>query len=157
MTHCYGVPSSPQPRTPSTRYLSTNPLRREQGIRLLTYNLPEPLRVVLIRALRRPPLFEGKYTEPAIQSLYRSHLSDADLASTSQSTKRVLVLAEVEVTRRTVEAPMERISRMTRNTLLVAKRGTAPPLLRAHRADRRVCRAGRLPAGTGGHRLNSLV
>jgi len=36
MNIVYGVPSSPLPRTPATRYLSTNPLRREQGIRLLT-------------------------------------------------------------------------------------------------------------------------
>ena len=107
MTHFYGVPSSPLPRTPSTRYLSTNPLRREQGIRLLTYNQPEPLRVVLIRALRRPPLFDGQRTELAIQSLYRSRLSDADVANAGLALKGALVRIEVEVTRRTVEAPLE--------------------------------------------------
>jgi hypothetical protein len=121
MNIIYGVPSSPLPRTPATRYLSTNPLRREQGIRLLTYTLPEPLRVVLMRGLRRPPLFDGQRTELALQTVYRQRLSDEGLASASLMTRSALVLTELEVTRRTIEAPLASISRVTRNALLVAQ------------------------------------
>ena len=121
MTLFYGVPSSPLPRTPATRCLSTNPLRREQGIRLLTYNLPEPLRCVLMRGLRRPPIFDGQHTELAIQNVFRRRLSDADLANISQTAKGMFIFTELEVTRRTIEAPLARISRVTRNTLLVSQ------------------------------------
>ncbi|HEY7348635.1 MAG TPA: hypothetical protein VH599_10005 [Ktedonobacterales bacterium] len=111
----------PPPRPPFGRYRFSNPLRREYGIRLLTLTLPEPLRLVLTRALRRPPLFDGQQTPLAVQSAHCRRLNDAELARASQQTKSTLVLTEVEVTRRTLEAPLGSISRMTRNTLLIAQ------------------------------------
>jgi hypothetical protein len=121
MSQFFGVPTSPLPRVPSTRYLTTNPLRREQGIRLLTYTLPEPLRVVLIRALRRPPLFDGQHVALAVQSVHRSHPDDDSLARASLTTLIAFVLTEAEVTRRTVEAPITSVKPVTRNVLLVAQ------------------------------------
>ena len=44
----------------SGRYVHTNPLRREFGLRLLSEPLPEPLRTSFIRAWRRPARYDGK-------------------------------------------------------------------------------------------------
>jgi hypothetical protein len=115
----YGIPSSPLPRTPATRYLSTNPLRREQGIRLLTYALPEPLRALLIHALRRPPRGVDEASPLIVQAAYRSLIIDADFANVTMTGMQGLTQVVLEATRRTIEAPMSSISRVTRNTLLV--------------------------------------
>jgi hypothetical protein len=115
----FGIPSSPLPRTPATRYLSTNPLRREQGIRLLTYSLPEPLRALLIRALRRPPRFVEADAPLIVQAAYRSLIIEADFASATVTGMQGLARVVLEATRRTIEAPLGSISRVTRNTLLV--------------------------------------
>ncbi len=115
----YGIPSSPLPRTPATRYLSTNPLRREQGIRLLTYALPEPLRALLIHALRRPPRRDPESTPLIVQAAYRSRIIDADFASVTTTGMQGLTRVVLEAARRTIEAPMSSLSRVSRNTLLV--------------------------------------
>jgi hypothetical protein len=44
-------PLPPTPRCPAGRCVTTDPLRREFGLRLLTDTWPEPLRSTLIRAL----------------------------------------------------------------------------------------------------------
>jgi hypothetical protein len=94
-------------------------LRREEGIRLLTFTLPDPLRVLVVRAMRRPPRFDGSIVPFALQNLYRRRLSDEELANFSQRGKASLVKTEVEVSRRTIEAPRSEISRGTRNALLM--------------------------------------
>ena len=102
----------PQPsRPPVSRYRYTTPLRREWGIRLLTYTLPERLRVLVGRGLRRQPLFDGTIIAFALPSLYREHLSDDSLARMSQRGKATFVQVEVEVARRIVEAPQDSITR----------------------------------------------
>lgn len=103
------------PSYPSGRYTHTNPQRREFGLRLLSEALPEPLRMGLIRAWRRPPRFDGK---EAIQSLHRQHPDDAQLFGISPRLLGVMALTELEVARRVVEAPLVSISRETRNRLL---------------------------------------
>ena len=110
-------PSQPQP--PISRYAVSNPLRREGGIRLLTFTLPDPLRVLVVRAMRRHPRFDGSIVPFALQNLYRRRLSDEALANLSQRSKASLVQTEVEVSRRTIEAPRSDISRGTRNALLI--------------------------------------
>ena len=67
---------SRNPSFPSGRYLKTDPLRREFGLKLLTEPLPEPLRTTLIRAWRRPVRYDGKQ---AIQSLHRQRPDEASL------------------------------------------------------------------------------
>ena len=67
------LPSS----SPSGRYIHTDPLRREFGLRLLCEPLPEALRITLIRAWRRPARFDGKQ---AIQSVHRQRADEANLA-----------------------------------------------------------------------------
>jgi hypothetical protein len=114
--------SSPQPsRPPVSRYKYTNPLRRDGGLRLLTYALPEPLRSLVMDTLRRPPLFDGKVVSFAVQNLYRARPSSAALASMSQHGKATFVRIEVEVARRIVEAPQDSIDRGLRNALLMAQ------------------------------------
>jgi hypothetical protein len=88
---------------------------------LLTCNLPEPLRAALVRALRRPPRFQGEKTPLAVQSGRRLRPDEGQLAKATLQTKCTLVLTELEVTWRVLEAPLGSISRMTRNTLLVSQ------------------------------------
>jgi hypothetical protein len=114
--------STPPPPSPhSGRYACSNPLRRERHLRLLTCNQPEPLRRVLLAGLRRPPLFTSEQTPFAIQSLHRHRPSDIQVAQAHLATLCGFTLTELEVTRRLVEAPLASISRLTRNTGLVAQ------------------------------------
>ena len=96
-------PSLPSrnPSHPSDRYLKTDPLRREFGLKLLTETLPEPLRTSLIRAWRRPGRYDGKQ---ALQSLYRQRPDDAQLFSMPPRLLGVMTLTELEVARRGVDA-----------------------------------------------------
>lgn len=110
-------PSQPQP--PVSRYAVSNPLRREGGIRLLTYSLPDPLRALVKCAMRRPPHLDDEIAPFALQNLYRRRFSDADLANLSTRGKAALVQTEVEVSRRTLEASRSSVSRGTRNALLM--------------------------------------
>jgi hypothetical protein len=103
---------------PSGRYLHTDPLRREFGLRLLSEPLPEALRPLLIRAWRRPARYDGKQ---AIQSLHRQRPDEASLPSFLPSLLSVITLTELEVARRVVETPRASISRDTRNKLLRAQ------------------------------------
>ncbi|HEY7349851.1 MAG TPA: hypothetical protein VH599_16155, partial [Ktedonobacterales bacterium] len=110
-----------RPSFPSGRYLHTNPLRREAGLRLLSGPLPAPLRARLLRAWRRPALFSGEQTPLAVQSALRQRPDPTKLYSTPALTLGFFTLTELEVARRVLEAPLASISRMTRNTLLVAQ------------------------------------
>ncbi len=103
---------------PSGRYLKTDPLRREFGLRLLSEPLPEPLRTGLIRAWRHPVRYDGKQ---AIQSLHRQRPDEASLSMLTPSLLGVISLTELEVSRRVVETPRTSISRETRNKLLAAQ------------------------------------
>ncbi len=103
---------------PSGRYLKTDPLRREFGLRLLSDPLPEPLRTSLIRAWRRPVRYDGKQ---AIQSVHRQRPPEASLLELPPALLGVLSLTELEVSRRVVETPRTSISRDTRNKLLAAQ------------------------------------
>jgi hypothetical protein len=108
-----GQPRSAQ--VPSGRYLHSNPLRREFGLRLLTASLPEPLGTTLIRAWRQPGRFPG---EQEMQSLHRRQMGATELAPLAPKTLAWYVQVELEVSRRVVEAPIASISRGTRNGLL---------------------------------------
>ncbi len=119
MALVFGPP--PPPRFPSGRYTITNPLRRQSGLRLLTANMPEPLRRLIVTAFRRPSPFDGQETPLAVQSAYRQRPDAAALPGMRPRTLRLLALTELEVARRLVEAPRSSISRMTRSTLLVAQ------------------------------------
>ncbi|HLW03793.1 MAG TPA: hypothetical protein VKT82_34420 [Ktedonobacterales bacterium] len=103
---------------PSGRYVHTDPLRREFGLRLLTEPLPEPLRTSLIRAWRRPARYDGNQ---AIQSVHRQRPDEAALSLLSVRLLSVLSMTELEASRRVVETPRTQISRETRNTLLKAQ------------------------------------
>jgi hypothetical protein len=118
MTLLFGG-SSQQPQPPVSRYAVSNPLRRDSGIRLLVFTLPDPLRALVVPAMRRPPLFDGSRVPFALQSLYRCRMSDEEVVNLSQRGKASLVRAEVEVARRTIEAPRSGIARGTRNRLLM--------------------------------------
>jgi hypothetical protein len=111
-------PRLPHPSYPSGRYTRTNPLRREFGLRLLTESLPDPLRTNLIRAWRRPAHFDGK---EAIQNLYRQRPAEASLSIINPRLLGFITLAELEVSRRIVEAPAISISRETHNRLLASQ------------------------------------
>ena len=112
-------PRLPNPSSyPSGRYLKTDPLRREFGLKLLTESLPEPLRTTLIRAWRRPAHFDGKQ---AIQSLHRQRPDEASLPLLTPGLLDLISLTELEVARRVVETPRTSISRDTRNKLLRAQ------------------------------------
>jgi hypothetical protein len=103
---------------PSGRYVKTNPLRREFGLKLLTEPLPEPLHTTLIRAWRHPVRYDGKQ---AIQSLHRQRPDEASLPVLPPSLLGAISLTELEVSRRVVETPRTSISRETRNKLLAAQ------------------------------------
>ena len=106
------------PSFPSGRYLKTDPLRREFGLKLLTEPLPEPLRTTLIRAWRRPVRYDGKQ---AIQSLHRQRPDETSLPIISVGLLGLIALTELEVSRRVVETPRTSISRETRNKLLTSQ------------------------------------
>jgi len=114
----YGLPSTVPP---SARYAISNPLRREAGLRLLTENLPAPLRRLFIPAFRRPPIFTVAETPLAVQGVQRRWPSDAELAQRAVQTLRWRVQTEVEVARRIVEAPRGHPRQATRELLLVAQ------------------------------------
>jgi hypothetical protein len=103
---------------PSGRYLKTDPLRREFGLRLLSDPLPEPLRASLIRAWRHPRRFDGNQ---AIQSLHRQRPSEASLRTSPPAVLDWLTFMELGVSRRVVETPRQSISRETRNKLLASQ------------------------------------
>ena len=112
---------SPRPPSfPSGRYVHTNPLRREAGLRLLTESLPEPLRWALIRPWRRPPHPAGTL-QAELPSLHRQRPSEASLPYKHAEVLRLIALLELEMGQRIVEAPLARISRVTRNRLLSAQ------------------------------------
>ncbi len=119
MALIFGPP--PPPRFPSGRYTQTNPLRREYGLLLLTGSLPEPLRTRLIRAWRRPARSDSQDTLLTIQRAQRPRPSEAQLARSNARTLCRLALTELEVSRRLVEAPIASISRLTRQSLLMAQ------------------------------------
>jgi hypothetical protein len=121
--------------TPSSRYLQSNPLRREAGLRLLTDTWPAALRLPLLRAFRRPALLPEEPTPAAVQSVHGQRPEESLLTRAKPQTLCWLILTELEVTRRVLEAPRERISRMTRSSLLVAQ-GTYLRLLYAALSNR---------------------
>ena len=116
----FGGPRKP-PSFPSGRYTLTNPLRREYGLRLLTGTLPDPLRALILAAWRRPYLFTGQETPLAVQSTRRQRPDEGTIACATVQTLGWVTLTELEVSRRVLEAPMASISRMTRNTILIAQ------------------------------------
>ena len=83
-----------QPSYPSGRYVRTDPLRREFGLKLLSEPLPEPLRTTLIRAWRRPVRYDGNQ---AIQNLHRQRPDEANLPAFPSSLLGVISLTELEV------------------------------------------------------------
>jgi hypothetical protein len=113
----FGGPRKP-PSFPSGRYTLSNPLRREYGLRLLTATLPDPLRLLILAAWRRPYRFSGQETPLAVPSTQRQR---PDLTHATVQTLCWVTLTELEVSRRVLEAPIASISRMTRHTLLVAQ------------------------------------
>ncbi len=119
MAFLTGFPKSPP--IPSGRYTTTNPLRREAGLRLLTEHLPHTLRWRIIRAWRRPGLFNGQQTPLALQDAHRQHLDDAALAQVWPRTIAWFTLTELEVSRRLVEAPLASILPALRNSMLSAQ------------------------------------
>ncbi|HLW00192.1 MAG TPA: hypothetical protein VKT82_16105 [Ktedonobacterales bacterium] len=116
MAFLMGQPKAPS--YPSGRYIHTNPLRREGGLRLLTQDLPEPLRWAIIRAWRQPVHFDGN---EAIQSVHRQRPDDAQLARATPRSILLLAFVEMEVARRVVEAPQASILPATRNNLLLVQ------------------------------------
>ncbi|HLW02299.1 MAG TPA: hypothetical protein VKT82_26825 [Ktedonobacterales bacterium] len=112
-----GGPLPPRPFS-SGRYVHSDPLRREFGLRLLAEPLPEPLRSRLIRAWRRPARYDGRQ---AIQSVHRQRPDAASFSLLSIRVLGLLAFTELEASRRVVETPRAEISRETRNTLLKAQ------------------------------------
>ncbi|HLV98370.1 MAG TPA: hypothetical protein VKT82_06790 [Ktedonobacterales bacterium] len=112
-----GGPLPPRPFS-SGRYVHSDPLRREFGLRLLSEPLPEPLRSRLIRAWRRPARYDGRQ---AIQSVHRQRPDAASFSLLSIRVLGLLAFTELEASRRVVETPRAEISRETRNTLLKAQ------------------------------------
>ena len=108
----------PAPRFPSGRYVHTDPLRREYGLRVLAEPLPEPLRSSLVRAWRRPARFDGNQ---AIQSVHRPRPDEARLMLLNARLLSILTLTEMEASRRVVETPRQEIKRETRTLLLAAQ------------------------------------
>jgi hypothetical protein len=104
---------------PSGRYLHTNPLRREAGLRLLTQDLPEPLRWAIIRAWRRPRHFDALLT--ALPDAQRQRPDDAQLMQATPRRLLLITFTEMEVSRRGVEAPQASILPAERNALLLAQ------------------------------------
>jgi hypothetical protein len=86
-----GLPRSPS--FPSGRYVHTNPLRREGGLRLLAASLPDPLYLFMRRAWRHVTAYDGR---EAIQNPHRQLPSEAQLACLSVQTLWWLLLAELE-------------------------------------------------------------
>ncbi|HEU5370373.1 MAG TPA: hypothetical protein VFU69_18010 [Ktedonobacterales bacterium] len=116
------ITGSPKPPSfPSGRYVHTNPLRREAGLRLLTESLPKPLRWAIIRAWRRPPRPVHPLAVPEPPSLHRQRPSEASLPSKHPEVLSLISLVELEMGRRLVEASLASISRVTRNRLLSAQ------------------------------------
>lgn len=113
------VPTPKSPAHPAGRYIHTNPLRREHGLRVLCEYLPEPLRWALIGAWRRP----NRYTSAnlALPNLHQQRPDDAVLLSKPPQIIGCLALVEFELARRTVEAPKTAISPAIRNALLTSQ------------------------------------
>ncbi len=108
---------SPKPPSfPSGRYTRTNPLRREAGLRLLSEPLPEPLRWAIRRFWRQPSYFEIGMT--ALPSLHRQRPGAAQIRSASVHRLALLILTELEVSRRVVEAPQVSLKPEERYRLL---------------------------------------
>jgi hypothetical protein len=83
--------------------------------------MPAPLRALFLNAWRRPYLFTGQETPLAVQSTQRQRPDEATVAKATAQTLAWVTLTELEVSRRVLEAPMASISRVTRNTRLVAQ------------------------------------
>jgi hypothetical protein len=116
-------PGAPQPPSfPSGRYLHTNPLRRESGLRLLTESLPESLRWAIIHAWRWPnggvlhPLHA-----PEPPGAHRQRPSAASLPAKSPETLDLIALIELEMAWRIVEASQTSLKPVECNTLLSAQ------------------------------------
>jgi hypothetical protein len=107
------------PAFPSGRYNSTNPLRRYAGLRLLTEPLPERLRWTIRRAWRQPSHFEVGMT--ALPRLHRQRPAEAYFMLATPYTLSLLVVTELEVSRRVVEAPQVSLKPEERNNLLFAQ------------------------------------
>ena len=107
-------------RTPPAATPAPTPCAANLACACSRESLPEPLRTSLIRAWRRPAHFDGK---EAIQNLHRQRPAEASLSIINPRLLGLITLAELEVSRRVVEAPLASISRVTRNKLL-ASQGT---------------------------------
>lgn len=116
MTLLSGTPKPPS--FPSGRYVHTNPLRREAGLRQLTEALPERLRWAIIRAWRRPPRPLHPLAAPELPSAHRQRPSEASLPGKPPYLLGLIALVELEMGRRVVEAPLASISPVARNRLL---------------------------------------
>jgi hypothetical protein len=117
MAFLTGSPKSPP--FPSGRYNSTNPLRRYAGLRLLTEPLPERLRWTIRRAWRQPSRFEVGMT--ALPRLHRQRPAEVYLVLATPNRLALLVVTELEVSRRVVEAPQVSLKPEERNNLLFAQ------------------------------------
>src|SRR6185312_9100066 len=109
-----GMPKPPS--YPSGRYVHTNPLRREAGLRLLTESLPDALHWGIVRAWRRPGLSSSAARE--LPSAHRQRPAEASLPGTPPRLLAFIGLVELDVARRLVEAPQASIRPATRNALL---------------------------------------
>jgi hypothetical protein len=116
------ITGSPKPPSfPSGRYVHTNPLRREAGLRLLTEPLPEALRWAIIRAWRRPNRLVAPLALPEVPSAHRQRPAEASLPARSAYMLGLIALVEVEMAQRLVEAPKASMTPVTRNRLLSAQ------------------------------------
>ena len=114
-----GFPKSPA--IPSGRYTTTNPLRCEGGLRLLTEHLPDSLRWAILRAWRRPSLRSSLLPAREVPSAHRQRPAEASLPGTPPRLLAFIALVELDVARRLVEAPLASILPTTRHTLLSAQ------------------------------------
>ena len=145
------MPPTP-PSLPSGRYVHTNQLCRELGLKLLSEPLPEPLRTTLIRAWRRPGSlgWQPGHPEPALPAPRRSQLTRLF----TPSLLGVISLTELEVSRRVVETPQNQHQpRHAQQAAARAGRVSAQPVCRAGQPVGRGRRAGRVPALAAQSRL----
>ena len=114
--------STPPPPPPpgAGRYANSNPLRRERGLRILTWNLPDALRRVLVAGLRCPPR-QPESLLPIWPAASLRHKHEVELAHSHPILLGAFTLREVEVTRAILEVPASRLTPETREALLVAQ------------------------------------
>ena len=111
-------PRLPNPSYPSGRYTRTNPLRREFGLRLLTESLLS--RCAPASSAPGVGLPTSMAKKPS-RTCTASAPPKPAYPSVNPRLLGLITLAELEVSRRVVEAPLASISRVTRNKLLASQ------------------------------------